>query len=87
MSVSKDTASRITDRVEAEMVEWTSRPLASHYIAVFVDAIHVKVRDGQVTNRPFYAAIAVDPQGRRDVLGVWAAPRARASRESSGYRS
>ena len=72
VSVSKDTVSRITDRVEAEMVEWTSRPLASHYVAVFVDAIHVKVRDGQVTNRPFYAAIAVDLQGRRDVLGVWA---------------
>lgn len=72
VSVSKDTVSRITDRVEAEMVEWSTRPLASHYVAVFVDAIHVKVRDGQVANRPFYAAIAVDLQGQRDVLGVWA---------------
>jgi transposase-like protein len=72
VSVSKDTVSRITDRVEAEMVEWSTRPLASHYVAVFVDAIHVKVRDGQVANRPFYAAIGVDLQGRRDVLGVWA---------------
>ena len=71
-SVSKDVVSRITDRVEAEMVEWTSRPLASHYVAVFVDAIQVKVRDGQVANRPFYAAIGVDLWGRRDVLGVWA---------------
>lgn len=72
VSVSKDTVSRITDRVEAEMVEWSTRPLASHYVAVFVDAIHVKVRDGQVANRPFYAAIAVDLHGQRDVLGVWA---------------
>lgn len=71
-SVSKDVVSRITDRVEKEMVEWSSRPLASHYVAVFVDAIQVKVRDGQVANRPFYAAIAVDLEGRRDVLGVWA---------------
>jgi Transposase, Mutator family len=39
---------------------------------VFVDAIHVKVRDGAVANRPFYAAIGVDLQGHRDVLGVWA---------------
>jgi putative transposase len=39
---------------------------------VFIDAIHVKVRDGQVGNRPFYAAIGVDLQGRRDVLGLWA---------------
>ena len=72
VSVSKDTVSRITDRVEAEMVEWSTRPLASHYVAVFADAIHVKVRDGQVANRPFYAAIGVDLQGQRDVLGVWA---------------
>lgn len=72
VSVSKDTVSRITDRVEAEMTEWSTRPLASHYVAVFVDAIQVKVRDGQVANRPFYAAIGVDLQGCRDVLGVWA---------------
>ena len=71
VSVSKDTVSRITDRVETEMVEWSTRPLASHYVAVFVDAIHVKVRDGQVANRPFYAAIAVDLHGQRgDLRGV-----------------
>jgi len=39
---------------------------------VFVDAIHVKVRDGAVANRPFYAAIGVDLRGHRDVLGIWA---------------
>ena len=33
---------------------------------------HVKVRDGQVGNQPFYAAIGVDLAGRRDVLGLWA---------------
>ncbi len=71
-SVSKDTVSRITDRVEAEMMDWSTRPLCSHYVAVFVDAIQVKVRDGQVANRPFYAAIGVDLHGHRDVLGVWA---------------
>jgi putative transposase len=71
-SVSKDVVSTITDRVLEDMTEWSSRPLASHYVAVFVDAIHVKVRDGQVANRPFYAAIGVDLAGRRDVLGLWA---------------
>jgi putative transposase len=39
---------------------------------VFIDAIYVKVRDGQVGNRPFYAAIGVDLAGHRDVLGLWA---------------
>ena len=71
-SISKDTISRITDRVVEEMQSWTSRPLVPIYAAVFIDAIYVKVRDGQVGNRPFYAAIGVDLNGRRDVLGLWA---------------
>jgi len=72
VSVSSTVISRITDKVIEEQQSWSSRPLASHYVAVFVDAIHVKVRDGAVANRPFYAAIGVDLRGHRDVLGVWA---------------
>ena len=71
-SVSKDTVSRITDKVVEDMQAWASRPLQSVYAAVFIDAIMVKVRDGQVGNQPFYAAIGVDLAGRRDVLGLWA---------------
>ena len=70
-SVSKDTISRITDKVVGEMDEWSNRPLESVYCAVFIDAIHVKVRDGQVANRPVYAAIGVTVDGRKDVLGLW----------------
>ena len=32
----------------------------------------VKVRDGQVANRPIYAAIGVTLAGEKDVLGLWA---------------
>ncbi len=71
-SVPEDTVSRITDRVLEDMSAWTSRPLLPVYAAVFIDAIYVKVRDGQVGNQPFYAAIGVDLQGHRDVLGLWA---------------
>jgi transposase-like protein len=71
-SISKDTVSRITDAVVEEMQAWTSRPLLGVYAAVFIDAIYVKVRDGQVANRPFYAAIGVDLAGHKDVLGIWA---------------
>jgi putative transposase len=39
---------------------------------VFIDAIHVKVRDGQVANRPIYIALAVTVDGNRDILGLWA---------------
>jgi putative transposase len=70
-SVSKETVSRITDKVVAEMNEWATRPLDRVYAAVFIDAIVVKVRDGQVANRPVYAAIGVTVDGRKDVLGLW----------------
>ena len=71
-SVSKDTVSRITDRVIEEMQTWWSRPLEKVYAAVFIDAIMVKIRDGQVRNRPIYAAIGVDLDGNKDILGMWA---------------
>jgi putative transposase len=71
-SVSKETISRITDKVVEEMNDWAIRPLDSIYAAVFIDAIVVKVRDGQVANRPFYAAIGVSLDGERDILGLWA---------------
>ena len=70
-SVSKDTISRITDTVVAEMQDWAARPLDGVYVAVFIDAIMVKVRDGQVANRPVYAAIGVGVDGSKDVLGLW----------------
>jgi putative transposase len=71
-SVSKETISRITDKVIEEMGEWCSRPLDQVYAAVFIDAVMVKVRDGQVANRPIYAAIGVSLDGERDILGLWA---------------
>jgi hypothetical protein len=55
--VSKDTISRITEKVIGEMTEWQNRPLDRVCPVMFIDAIHVKVRDGQVTNRPVYVAV------------------------------
>jgi transposase-like protein len=72
VSVSKETISRITDKVIEEMQAWQARPLDEVYAAVFIDAIHVKVRDGQVANRPIYAAIGVTLAGEKDILGLWA---------------
>jgi putative transposase len=39
---------------------------------IFIDAINVKIRDGQVANRPIYVALAVTCEGERDILGLWA---------------
>lgn len=70
--VSKTTISTITDKVLEGMTEWQNRPLDPVYPVVFIDCIHVKVRDGQVANRPIYIALAVTAEGNRDILGLWA---------------
>lgn len=79
-SVSKETVSRITNRVVDQMHEWCSRPLDRVYAAIFIDATIVKVRDGQVANRAFYVAVGVDLEGNRDVLGIWSSPSAEGAR-------
>jgi transposase-like protein len=71
-SVSKETISRITGKVIEEMTDWCNRPLDEIYAAIFVDAVMVKVRDGQVASRPIYAAIGVTLAGEKDILGLWA---------------
>jgi putative transposase len=70
--VSKDTISRITEKVAGELAEWSARPLDPVYPVLFVDAIVVKVRDGQVRNTPFYVVMGVTVNGEREILGIWA---------------
>jgi putative transposase len=70
--VSKQTITTITERVMDGMAEWQNRPLDAVYAVVFVDAINVKIRDGQVANRPIYLAVGVTVNGERDILGLWA---------------
>src|SRR4051812_6642774 len=70
--VSKTTISTITDKVMDGMAEWQNRPLDRVYPVLFVDAINVKIRDGQVANRPVYVVMAVTVDGTRDILGIWA---------------
>jgi putative transposase len=72
VDVSRELISKITDKVVEEMNDWQSRPLERIYPIVLIDAIHVKIRDGQVANRPIYVAIGVNLAGERDVLGLWA---------------
>ncbi len=70
--VSRQTISTITDRVLEGLAAWQSRPLDPVYPVLFIDAINVKLRDGQVCNRPIYVALAVTCDGERDILGLWA---------------
>lgn len=70
--VSKQTISTITDRVLEGMGEWQNQPLDPVYPVIFIDCVNVKIRDGQVANRPIYVALAVTVDGTREILGLWA---------------
>ena len=74
MEVSRETISKITDRIVEDMLSWQSRPLDRLYAVILIDAIVIKVRDSQVANRPVYVAIGVNLDGERDVLGFWLGP-------------
>lgn len=73
-TISRETISKITDRIVEDMLAWQNRPLDRLYPVLLIDAIVVKVRDSQVANRPVYVAIGVNLDGERDVLGLWVGP-------------
>ncbi|MGW1712473.1 IS256 family transposase [Streptomyces sp. NPDC002156] len=70
--ISKTTITTITDKISERLAEWQKRPLDEVYPVLFLDALHVKIRDGQVANRAIYIALAVTVDGERDILGLWA---------------
>jgi len=70
--VSRETISNITDAVLSEVKAWQTRPLDAVYPVVFLDALVVKVRDGNVvTNKAAHIAVGVDTDGIKHVLGIW----------------
>ena len=72
VDVSPDLISRVTDAVVAEVTAWQARPLEPMYPVVFFDALRVKIRDEAVVrSKAVYLALAVLPDGTRDILGIW----------------
>ena len=71
--VSPTLISSITDAVIEEVKVWQSRPLDALYPIVYLDCIHVKVRDGSVRVKAVYLAIGINMSGEKEVLGLWIA--------------
>jgi transposase-like protein len=70
--VSPDFISSVTDAVMSEVTAWQARPLEPMYPVVFFDALRVKIReDAVVRNKAIYLALGVQPDGTRDILGLW----------------
>jgi len=72
VEVSPDLISTVTDGIVAEVTAWQSRPFEAMYPVVFFDALRVKIRDeATVRSKAIYLALAVLPDGRREILGLW----------------
>lgn len=72
LEVSCAKISLITDKLVPLITEWRNRPLESVYPIVFLDAMHFKVRvDGKVTTKAFYSVLAISPEGKKDILGLY----------------
>jgi putative transposase len=70
--VSPELISTVTDAVVAEVTEWQTRALEPLYPVVYFDALRVKIRDeGVVRSKAVYLALAILPDGTRDILGLW----------------
>jgi len=71
--VSPSLISTVTDAVVDEVTTWQARPLDRVYPIVYMDCIHVKVREGAVRIKAAYLAIGINLSGEKEVLGLWLA--------------
>ena len=71
--VSPSLISSVTDAVSEEVKTWQARPLDAIYPIVYLDCIHVKVREGAVRVKAVYLAIGINMNGEKEVLGLWLA--------------
>jgi len=72
LSLSPAQMTEITDNVLPELEQWQSRPLETMYSIIWFDAIHYKVREqGAVKAKAIYNVLAVNMEGKRELLGLY----------------
>jgi len=70
--VSPALISAVTDAILEDVKTWQSRPLDPVYPIVYLDAIHLKMREsGQVKNQAVYLALGINVEGHKELLGLW----------------
>jgi len=74
IEVSPELISTVTSEVMSEVIAWQNRPLDNVYPIVYLDALHLKIRDaGTIQNKAVYLAIGINMEGLKEVLGIWIA--------------
>ncbi len=72
VEVSPALISNVTEAIMAEVTAWQARPLEALYPIIYLDALHVKIRDGaHVRTKAMYLVIGINLQGTKEVLGLW----------------
>lgn len=70
--ISKELISTITDGVMDEVTKWQNRALDDVYPILYLDCLYVKARDSHtIINKVVYLAIAVNMDGKKELLGIW----------------
>jgi len=70
VEVSSAQVSRAAAEMDSELEKWRERPLGE-YPYLFLDAYYEQVReDGQVRHLAVLVAVAINPAGKREILGV-----------------
>ena len=70
--ISASLISEVTDSVLDEVKAWQARPLDTLYPIVYLDALYVNIKvSGRVSKRAVYAALAIDRDGTKVLLGLW----------------
>lgn len=70
--LSTSAISRITDKINGDIVAWKNRPLEPVYLIVWMDGIVFKVRENsKIINKTIYIAVGLRTDGKKEVLGLW----------------
>src|SRR5512144_2566195 len=70
VSITSSAVSQAASQLDSELAKWRERPL-SEYPFLFLDAYYEQVReDGHVCDLAVLSAVGVNPQGKREILGV-----------------
>ena len=74
VDISPTLISKVTDSVKEQVVEWQNRPLENLYPIIYLDCIAVKVKqDGSIINKSVFLALAINMEGKKELLGLWMA--------------
>lgn len=70
--ISPTLVTNVTDTVLEDVKAWQNRPLEAVYPIVYLDAIHLKLRNsGHVRNQAVYLSLGINMDSQKELMGFW----------------